>query len=541
MTLHQSIQENLHFLLSEITSHLALLKQYLDQPSHSIAKRLVARQGYVESLRHTIHNRALGQMTCSKQEAERQRYRSVEIIATYLERIAELCRDAAGQGMHMHDHSQMPLKLYQKMLERIDEVLILIEPALNEQSTRQALKIGKVEQQLDLDYCKLLKERVKTLSEARFPADSITQILLAYRIEQMGDALLGISEAIISACMGQQISTERFHALSASIGDLKVACGLDDVQVVSLAQTRSGSAVNALSGGDEVYHGVFKDGHKRKLKEERQRVKDWHDILPGLAPKILSYQKQGNSASLLIEHLAGETFEQILLQGSDELLQEAFVQLTKTLRRIWRETRNDKPVSADYTGQLSKRLSAVYDIHPEFHASECVIGDWVIPSFKQQMTQLKVLEKQLQAPFSVYIHGDFNIDNIIYDPGEGRINFIDLHRSRYMDYLQDVSVFMVSCYRLQVFDPIIRRRIQLLCRKFYRFVRLYARKQGDSSFEIRLALGLIRSFVTSTRFILDKSLSQAMFHRARYLTERLLEKYPEKQAFKVPIKELFVG
>ncbi len=542
MAPRHAIRENLHFLLVETTSHLALLKEYLDQPSVHIATRLMERRGYVESLRHTIQDYALRQMAASaKREADRQHYRSVELIATYLERIAELCRDALVQASHIDDRRRLGLKEFRSMLERVDEALAQIEPALQEQNTAQALKIGKVEQKLDRDYCRLLKEETRALKKAKRPADAINRILLAHRIEQMGDTLLAISEAIISVCMGQHFNTERFHALSDSIGDLKAVNGLDDVQVVALAQTRSGSAVNALSDEDDVTHAVFKDGRKRKLKEERQRVADWHEILPGIAPQILSYRKQGDSASLLIEHLVGETFEQILLHGSDKLLQETFDQLTRTLKRIWRETRSDKPVGADYIGQLSKRLPDVYAIHPAFDTSASTIGGLELAGFKSQLMQLKQLEKSLMAPFSVYIHGDFNIDNIIYDPGEERINFIDLHRSRHMDYLQDVSVFMVSCYRLRVFDPRIRRRIQAINHEFYRFVRQYARKQGDESFETRLALGLIRSFATSTRFILDKSLSWAMFNRAVYLMQRLLEAQGSKQPFKLPIKEVFVG
>ena len=542
MTLPRNLRENLHFLLAETNAHLALLKQYLDQPSINVASRLMERRGYVESLRHTIHNHALQQMTAdAKQEAQQQRLRSVESIATYLERIAELCRDAVVQGSHLHQLKRLRAKAFQEMLARVDEALLQIEPALLEQDTRQALKIGKTERRLDRDYRKLLRENTRAVKKAARPADNISLILLAHRIEQMGDALLGISEAIISYCLGQQINTERFHALSASIGDLKQVSDLESVQVVALAQTRSGSAVNALSDEDNVTQAVFKDGRKRKLKEERQRVEDWHEILPGLAPQILSYQKQGDSASLLIEHLVGETFEQILLHDSDELLDEAFAQLTKTLKRIWRETRSDKPVAADYSGQLAKRLPEVYAIHPEFQTSESAIGGLKLPAFKQQQGRLKNLEKGLKAPFSVYIHGDFNVDNIIYDPGEGRINFIDLHRSRHMDYLQDVSVFMVSCYRLQVFDPMIRRRIHALCQAFYRFAREYARRQKDESFELRLSLGLIRSFMTSTRFILDRSLSRAMFNRAVFLTERVLESPSRKKKYKTPIEEVFVG
>jgi phosphate uptake regulator len=541
MALVRSIHENLHFLLVEVAAHLAFLKQYLDQPSGNIVTRVMERQGYVESLRQAIHNHALQHMASTDQESERLRLRSTEVIATHLERIAELCRDAIAQGTHLRNTRRLKPKDYLEMLDQVSDALNLVEPALLEKETRQALKIGKVEQRLDKAYRKLLKQGIGALKKVRHPADCITRILLAQRIEQMGDALLQISEAIISVCMGQHINTERFHALCASIEELEAIEDLDEVQVVALAQTRSGSAVNALSDSDDVYQAIFKNGRKRKLKEERQRVEDWHEIMPGLAPKILSYQKRGDSAALLIEHLAGETFEQILLHGSDALLQEAFGQLSKTLKRIWRETRSDKPVCADYIGQLHKRLPDVYAIHPAFEASACVIGGVAVADFGQQLERLKRLEKGIKAPFSVYIHGDFNVDNVIYDPGEGRINFIDLHRSRNMDYLQDVSVFMVSCYRLQVFDPRIRRRIQGLCLDFYRFARQYGHRHEDSGFEIRLALGLIRSFASSTRFILDKSLSWAMYNRAVYLVERLLESEERDRDFKLPVEEVFVG
>ena len=134
------------------------------------------------------------------------------------------------------------------------------------------------------------------------------------------------------------------------------------------------------------------------------------------------------------------------------------------------------------------------------------------------------------------------MDNIIYDPVGRKISFIDLHRSRYMDYVQDVSVFMVSNYRLQIFDAPMRRRILGLTHDFYRFASGYARNSGDRTFELRLALGLARSFATSTRFILDKSLARAMFLRSRYLIEQVLAmNAAEAKAYRVPVREIFIG
>ena len=56
------------------------------------------------------------------------------------------------------------------------------------------------------------------------------------------------------------------------------------------------------------------------------------------------------------------------------------------------------------------------------------------------------------------------------------------------------------------------------------------------------ALALARSFASSTRFILDASLADGMFLRARYLLEQvntLNEKGYRK--YRVPVKALFHG
>ncbi|MCU7948026.1 MAG: phosphotransferase [Candidatus Thiodiazotropha sp. (ex Cardiolucina cf. quadrata)] len=545
MPLAKSIRDNLQFLLAETGSHLALLKEYLTLPSASIPSRLLDRQGYVENLKLSIHNHCLRQMASSnQQDSDHQLLRAVEGIATHLERVAELSREAVMQTAHLQNRAILKVKDYLHMIDQVSNALEMIEPALTAKDTRQALKIGKVEQRLDNAYQKQLKRYSRLLKKEKRPADRITLIMLAHKIEQMGNALLRISEAIISVSMGQHFNTDRYHAFAASITELKAVNDVGKVQVEAIAETKSGSAINAVTTGrrGSGYDGIFKDGRKRKLKEEKQRVNDWHDIFPGLAPKILAYQKRGDSAALLIEHLAGQTIEQILLDGSDKLLQDGLNHLTKTLTRVWLETRTKKPVSAGYMKQLAKRMEDVYAIHPEFRQPTSQIGSTRLLSFDQLLERMQQFESGIKVPFSVYIHGDFNVDNIIFDPDEKRINFIDLHRSRYMDYLQDVSVFMVSNYRLQVFDPRVRQRIMELCRAFYRFARAFARKTGDETFEIRLAMGLIRSFATSTRFILDKSLSRRMFFRATYLMEKLLEiESKPKRRFQVPIKEIFIG
>ena len=261
-----------------------------------------------------------------------------------------------------------------------------------------------------------------------------------------------------------------------------------------------------------------------------------------LRHKILSYQKKGQSAALLIEHLEGKTFEKILLQGSDELQRKSIKQLTVTLADIWGKTLRNKAVNEQYIKQLQKRLPDVYAIHPGFQQQASYIAGIKIPAFAELLQQVGELEKTLTAPFSVYIHGDFNTDNIIYDSEHNKIYFIDLHRSCFMDYVQDIPVFMVSNYRLKALDLPHRQRVLQVNMDLYQFASKFAKQHKDHTFDLRLALGLARSLATSPRFTLDKLLAKTIFYRSRLLLEQVRDVSNKQRAdYRVPIKEIFIG
>ena len=68
----------------------------------------------------------------------------------------------------------------------------------------------------------------------------------------------------------------------------------------------------------------------------------------------------------------------------------------------------------------------------------------------------------------------------------------------------------------------------------------FARRQKDPGFEYRLALGLARSFASSTRFVLDKDHARRMMLRARYLLDSALPVPEGKETrFKLPTRLLF--
>jgi phosphate uptake regulator len=546
MQIPRNIRDNLRFLIAEVSSQVSNLEEFFKAPSATVARRIVDRSGYAYNLKLRIHDGCLSNTSRKKSgSVDTLSFRAIESIATDLERIAELCRECVHHIGYLKNRGCLRPKVYRPLFGYVLKGIGLIESVVETRDTRQALKIGRLEQRLDQAYRKLRKRYTSDLKRGKHTEDLISALLVAQSVEQMGDALLTISEALISANLGQPVNMERYYSMKASVEDLASEEKLSDLVIEPIAETRSGSGISGISVADakerEGYVAIYKDGKKQKLKEEREGVESWHEIYPGLAPRILSYKKRGESASLLIEHLAGLTFEQVLLHEPQPLLNKTLKHLRRTLISVWEETRVKRPVAAHYMQQTAKRLEEVYRIHPEFRQGESWINDCRIASFDQLRKRAEQLESGLEAPFSVYIHGDFNVDNIIFDPLEKRINFIDLHRSRYMDYVQDVSVFMVSNYRLQVLDVQTRRRIMAVVAECYRFSRSFAEKHNDKSFELRLALGLARSFVTSTRFILDQTLAQAMFMRARYLLERVLEvRKSQVRDFRVPIEEIFV-
>lgn len=546
MQIPRNVRENLQFLVVEVDSQVARLQGLLRGDGPGLHREILDRRGYSGNLKNWIHNGCRERLAePAVSEAELPVLRSSEVIASDLDRIAERCRDCVEQVREISARECLDQDACCEMLDRVRTGMGMIGPALEGRETRKALKIGQVQRKLDRRFAELQKHHVQALQEGGNTGDQVRALFVAYGIGRMGNALRSISEALIAATLGQSVSLESLRSLKSSVANVPGAPAADDVELGALAETRSGSAVAGVRAetaeGDD-YRAIFKHGAKRKLKEERIGVERWHEVYPGLAPEVYSYEKNGSTASLLIEHLPGPTFEKILLRDGDDLLQDALATLEQTLHRIWRTTRNDQPVRTDFMDQLQKRLRDVWKLHPEFQRDSVRLCGLQRPSFDWLVKTARELEPEIGAPFSVYIHGDFNLDNILYDPGGRQVHFIDLRRSRQADYVQDVSVFMVSNFRLQILDRALRRRIMACACACYALARRYAAENGDVTFDHRLALGLARSFVTSTRFILDKSLSRSMFLRARHLLELALSVPPgESAGFQLPVREIFSG
>jgi len=339
----------------------------------------------------------------------------------------------------------------------------------------------------------------------------------------MGDALRSIGEAALGAALGERVEMGRLRVLEALLerADLR----LDAVSLEIAAETRSGARITRIRDRREGSDGppvILKEGRTKKLRAERDAVLRWHEAMPGVAPRIIDSHEHGERSAILFEHIARPTFERLLLQGDPVELERALRRVQGTLTDVWTRTRDARPASPRFMDQLRSRLGEVFKVHPDFRGRDARSRGASRPSLERLVDAAIPLDDDLKAPFSVLIHGDFNVDNIILDAEQDRVRLVDLHRSRWMDYAQDVSVFLVSNARLLVIDAVRGRRRAVML-DFLRFARSFAELAGDRTFPARLALGLARSFATSTRFVLDEELSRSMWQRARRLLERVLD------------------
>ncbi|MEZ4652116.1 MAG: PhoU domain-containing protein [Candidatus Eisenbacteria bacterium] len=540
MLIQEGIDANLRFLI-EVRKRLIETEQLLDRPSGSASARVRAK-ATTSTIWKTVIQRKCFQIASEIARDNRPTVdllKAIDVVAVNLERIADFCENVVSQSRYLQEPDVLRPAETAPFFAELREGLELIEPALFERDVRRALRICRIEARVDELYLEVFHKILHQLEGGQPRAQSLVTALFIFRyLERMGDSLLNIGEAVLSAFLGERIKVDQYQALGHSLEESSLGSSIGGVRLEAMKETRSGSRVDRVRsapGETQSKSAIFKDGTLHKLVDERESIARWKSIKPGLVPEVYSFHDHGDHGSILFEYLPGKSLEDLIMQGDPDEIRTGMQSVCSTLREIWTSTRKDEPVSAGFVSQIRQRLGEIYALHPEFDTPASGIGALSIPSFQDALARVEDLDHILQAPFRVYIHGDFNLDNVIYNRQTGEVHFIDLHRSREMDYVQDVSVFLVSNHRLPVFEAPIRKRIHEVILYFYDFACDFAQRSGDTTFAVRLALGLARSFATSTRFVLDPRFARNMFLRARYLVQ-LLEGWDRSQLerFRVP-------
>jgi phosphate uptake regulator len=452
-------------------------------------------------------------------------------VASRLERISDLLLNLDRQAGYLSRVSVLASYDLDEFFQQILYGLEKIYPALVNRDVSLAVKLGQAEERLDALYAARFSRLINEFGLKLAPGDLVTVLMIVHYLERVGDMLLEIGEKIIYVIMGEKIKLEQYKALGQGLR----AAGAADSEPASLDfhsiwGGRSGCRIGVVGppgeqGEPEADQTVlFKHGPASKLTRERENLEIWEALRPGLTPKVKAFipAEAGTEAALMLEFIPSRTLQALFLEGaSDEALTGLRMALGLMID-VWRQTRRDVPMPSDFCRQVEERLPEAATVHPRLFGRHGAVGAFRLKKVTELLAEAKELEASLSAPFSARIHGDFNLSNLLYDPSAGKMTFVDLYRSREADYVQDVSVLLLSIIRLPVVAAQARTRLSQAAKAAEIIARRFAREVGDETFEARLAFGLARSFVTSTRFVLEDRLSGFFLARSRYLWEKLL-------------------
>ncbi|MDR3045159.1 MAG: phosphotransferase [Desulfovibrio sp.] len=558
MITFEGLSENFRFLVLEVSGQLRATHEFMRAPTRELFDRITGRDDYIDNLKTIIENKCFSRIHTdnSLDRREIHRIRAIHTIAVNLERIADFCVNILGQMAHLSDPGRLRADEYDPIFAEIAASLNRIIPALEKEDLPAALAICRSEYELDRLYEAVFHRTLAEMSDGRSVHDRITTIFIFRYLERIGDSLLNVGEALIFSVLGEKIKIKQFEALQKTLSTSGFGDSLSDIDFRSIWGTRSGCRIgrvervrNARSSTGDAEGGgapgglgsIYKQGNKKKILKERDNIARWSTLFPNLVPEIFGYHEDDDSAALLVEFLQGCTLDEIVLTGDVEILQNAMFVLLQTLHEIWEKTATPGPVATDFMRQMRSRMEAVLQVHPGLRREGVDLCGAGALSTEQLIDRCEAIEKTLPAPFTVFIHGDFNVNNLVYDHARQAVRFIDLYRSRDCDYVQDISVFLVSNYRLPVFEPALRERIRWVMREFMLFATGVAAARGDATFQARLALALARSLYTSTRFELNHHFAKDMYLRSHYLMERIVAHRGPWENFRLPVEVLDCG
>lgn len=518
MPIDEGVNVDLQFLIVEVKKQARASLSYIGKPTPSKSRKIKEREDYVDNLKNTLENKSYYQIHRLDDDDRQMNYfKALITIASNLERISDFFENIIDQMGYVNDPEYFVEFDLRRYYREIDRSLDMVYPALIQHNLEMAQAICDSEQTIDDLYDESFVQVRKNLRQRRKVDDSLTLLFIVRYLERVGDALLNIGEAILNIHLGEKMGIRQFRNLRRALETQNIDIRSEHVEFNSILNTRSGSRVGKVSAESEE-HGrkvvFYKEGARDKIDEEVRALKQWRKIDVIKVPDVLWHDSRSKHSTLLLEYIEGNDLLEILINQRGRV-SSALDLLTASLTTLWDSTRRSKTVKSNHIAQLLDRTDDIVSVHRQLFTLEA--------NMDQILKDAKKLESGIKSPFTTLIHGDFNVDNIIYKPEAEHVYFVDVHRSRYGDYVQDVSVFLVSNFRIPIFSPDIRQRLNEANFRMFECAREYAGKHKDSTFDARLALGVFRSMITSTRFLFDESFSTDMFIRGTGILKEVLE------------------
>lgn len=527
MLTFEGLDENFKFLILEVLNQLKATQEFVKSPSRSLFRKITSREDYIDNLKTVIENKSYSRINSTMDLDPKllNKIRAIQLSSVNLERIGDHCVNIVNQMAYLEDKGYVNRYDCTEAFDIIEDAMNKIAESFKSEDMPMALEICKSENRLDSLYKDNFNRIMAEMGSGKNIPNLVTCLFIFRYLERIGDAMLNIGEAIIFSILGERIKIEQFESLQQTLSVSGYDGSFSDIDFQGIWGSRSGCRIGHVQTKDKeqappVAQGsIYKEGNLDKISRERSSLAQWNERFPGMVPEVFGFHetKEENKGSMLVEFLPGCTLDTMILTSDDDNLENALFTLEQTLRHVWSATQKENPLQTTYMEQLKSRQNGVLQVHPEFHRN----GDEEVMSSEELITKCMTIEQSLPAPFTVFIHGDFNCNNVVYSNEDERVRFIDLHRSRDFDYIQDLSVFLVSGFRMPVFERPIRNKINAVISRMYTFAEEFAQENNDETWQARLSLAVARSFYTSTRFEFNYGFAKEMFNRSMFLMEKM--------------------
>jgi phosphate uptake regulator/aminoglycoside phosphotransferase (APT) family kinase protein len=474
------------------------------------ADQVVERDDIVDNLNGALEERifeAIG--AAGANISEGRRWRAALRVLSNLERIGDAATHIAKHSIMM---SHEPDPVIEFPLDDLATIAVQGFTEGVEGFVKQDLDLAKSacerERELDELYVKKLHQLMALLDKGEGHARYLLHVLAAMKyLEKTADFALNIGEAAFFAVTGTRLKYPQFKQLETLLAEADRSSS--NVVYRHFWDGISGAIVLEIDSPDGQRF-LFKEGMRKKMDQEIDRVIEWENLAPLRTPRLIGKAQDKDRRAVLREFAEGALLQDILLSPeNDEGKFAAMHALLEALLDIWGSTLIARPPRIDYSQQIRSRMREILRRHPDLED----VAKEELSKYGGMFGTLDVLQRKeasLAPPFSVWIHGDLNANNAVYDAASRQVVFIDVHRSRYGDYAGDVGVLLTSTFR-QFPRKKIARIIELVNDSMVETIAEFAQKNHDTHFEDRLKLARARALVTSARLTDDADRAEALF------------------------------
>jgi phosphate uptake regulator/aminoglycoside phosphotransferase len=521
----EDLGDDLALMARVVQSQLSAATTSFFQRDRGLAAKVIEKDDHVDNLLGLIEEKCFRRIAeeGGGETSRARQFRGVFRVALNLEKLGDYAVNIAEQATHIARFPRRPPPFdlaspTRVALAALDEVIT----SFTDVSVDKAKHACRCESELDRHYREALAttfERLRRPQEE--PAFVITHLFVAKFLERVGDSILNIGETTLFILTGERLKLHQFLHLEEMVTGLTPQATGPSVDLRQIWGGISGARVGRLSVEGRPL--LWKEGAERKIEEELREIEAWNRVVPGLAPDVKARHQEGGRESFLGQFLDGVLLRDVYLTRSWDEKVKVTRRLLETLRDVWLATLGEGPTPAGSIRQIVERLPELYAVHPKLAAlrrTPTRIFGIAHRSLNDLLDDLGAREAALAPKALVRIHGDFNTNNVIYDPHGDRVHFIDVHRSGRGDYAQDIGVLLVSNLRSPLESTRLTREVEGLNTMIRDFAAEFAALVGDPHFETRLTLVQARSFITSARLVPDGDFAQRLYLQGLRLLER---------------------